>query len=118
MELTLMIAVGAILTLGIGRSIQNQIASAIDIRNYMVAMNLGKQQMAIMNNAAYPALGTTTPASDASYPNFTFSQVVTSVAISGGNNIRQIQMDVLIGSDVIIRLYTYRTNTGVFGDGL
>ena len=117
MELTLMIAVGAILLVGVGRAIQNQMVNAIDMRNFMVSLNLVKRQMAVMNNAAYPAVGTTSPATDALFPNFTFTRVVTAVAANGANNIRRIQMDVSIGGDLIVRVYTYRTNTATFGNG-
>ena len=117
MEMTMMIAVGAILLISMGRAAQSQIKNAIDNRNYMIALNLAKQQMAIMNLAAYPAVGTTAPASDAAFPDFVFSQVVTSVATSGGNSIRQIEMDVSANGKQLIALYAYRSNIVTFGNG-
>ena len=116
-ELVIMIAVSSALFVGMGRAVQSQIDTATDNRDYLIALHLAKRQMAIMNEAAYPAVGTTTPASDADFPSFTFYQVVTSVATSGTNSIRQIQMDVLRGSTVLVRLYTYRSNIITFGNG-
>jgi prepilin-type N-terminal cleavage/methylation domain-containing protein len=118
LEMVMMIAVGAVLFTGISRASQTQIKSAIDNRNYLVALNLAKWRMAIMNNLAYPASATTTPTSDTSFPDFTFSQVVSAdVATSGVYSIRSIQLDVLNGAKVIVRLNTYRTNVATFGNG-
>jgi hypothetical protein len=117
LELTMMIALGSILIIGISRGAQAQIKNTVDMRNYMIALNLAKKQMAIMNNGAYPAVGTTAPAADAAFPNFTYSQVVSSVATSGVYSIRQIQLDVLNGTRVLVRLYTYRSDLITFGNG-
>ena len=107
-----MIAVAAVLITGVSRAAQNQIQQAVTNRNYLIALNLAKKQMAIMNNAAYiTVLSTTTPASDADFLNFTYSQTVSRVLTSGANTLNQIQLDVLLGSKVIVRVYTYRTNT-------
>ena len=116
-ELVIMIAVASALLVGMGRAVQSQIKMATDNRDYLIALDLAKQQMAVMNEGAYPAVGTTTPAPDAAFPGFTFSQVVTSVAVSGSKSIRQIQMDVLKGSTVLVRLYTYRSDLITFGNG-
>ena len=116
-ELVIMIAVSSALFVGMGRAVQSQLKTATDNRDYLIALHLAKQQMARMNEAAYPAVGTTAPASDAAFPNFTFSQVVSAVVTSGTSSIRQIQMDVLKGSAVLVRLYTYRSNIITFGNG-
>lgn len=118
MELIMMIAVGAVLFIGTSRAVHTQIKKAIELRNYMIALNLARQKMAVMNNAACPAVGTTTPAADGSFSGFTFSQVVTSIGTSGTSDIcNQVRMDVLKGTDVIVRLYTYCSNLVSFGDG-
>ena len=117
MEMTIMIAVAAVLITGISRAAQTFIKAEVDNRNYLIALNLAKQQMAIMNLAAYPGAGTTTPASDGAFPNFAFTQVVSNVATSGANTVNQIRMDVSVNGNVVVRLYTYRTNTVSFGNG-
>ena len=118
-EFIVMIAVASALTVGLGRAVQSQIGTALDNRDYMVALNLAKQQMAIMNaSTTVPALATTAPSDvGVSFSGFTFSQVVTSVATNGSDYIRQIQLDVLKGSKVLVRVYTYRTNIVTFGNG-
>ena len=118
-ELVIMTAVASALFVGMGRAVQGQIKIATDNRDYMIALNLAKQQMALMNLAAYPAVATTTPASDAAFPGFTFSQAVTSVAtdVGSGRSLRQIQFDVLRQGIVLVRLITYRTDVVTFGNG-
>lgn len=118
-ELVIMIAVSSALFVGMGRAVQSQIKMAGDNRDYLIALNLAKQQMAIMNlNTTLPAVGTTTPTDvGVAFSGFTFSQVVTSIAVSGSNNLRRIQLDVLKGSTVLVRLYTYRTDLVTFGNG-
>ena len=117
-ELVIMIAVSSALFVGMGRAVQSQIKMAGDNRDYLIALNLAKQQMAIMNLASLPAVGTTTPSDvGVAFSGFTFTQVVTSIAVSGSFNLRQIQMDVLKGGTVLVRLYTYRTDLVTFGDG-
>ena len=110
-ELTMMIAISAILLTGISRAVQTNLESAIEVRNSLIGLNLAKMQMAMMNNANYPAVSTTNPASDTSFSDFTFSQPVTTVTSSGTSSLEQIQLDTSLGGRVLVRLYTYRTNT-------
>jgi prepilin-type N-terminal cleavage/methylation domain-containing protein len=117
MEMVILIAVGSVLLVGLSRAIQSQIQAAVEQRNQLVALNLARHQMAVMMNSAYPGTGTTTPSSDGAFPDFAFSQVVTNVVTSGADTVNQIQMDVSANGRVLVRLYTYRTNTASFGDG-
>ena len=111
-ELTMMIAIGSVLFVGLSRGVHGLIKTAITNRDYLIALNLVKEKMAIMNNNAYiTVLSTTTPAADADFSGFTFSQTVSNVLTSGANTLNQIQMDVLAGGNVLVRVYTYRTNT-------
>ena len=117
LEMTLMIGVGTVLVLGMSTAVQSQLKGAVDMRNYLIALELAKQQMAVMNNASHPGTGTTNPSSDAAFPDFGFTQVVTSVATSGSDNIREVRLDTTMNGIVLVRLYTYRTSTASFGDG-
>ncbi len=121
MELTIMIAIGAVLFTGLSRAVQTLMETAIENRNYMIALNLAKWQMAISNNAAYPAVAAeAAQTADTAFPNFIPTKQVVSVATSGGNSIRIITIRVRLGSStgpVLVRLDTYRSNIITFGNG-
>lgn len=121
-EMVMMIAISSVLFIGLSRAVHAQLKSAILHRNYLIGLNLTKMQMGTMNNAAYPAIATTAPASDALFPNFVYSQTVSNVLTSGANTLNQILLDVTVGGSVIVRVYTYRTNTVTgtqgFGNGI
>ena len=117
-EMTLMIAVGAVLITGISRAAQTQIERSVDLRNYAIACHLADRQMAIMYNSAYPEDGTTTPDSDDDFPDFTLSQAVSTLATSDADTIKSITVTVSIGSHQLVQLITYRSNIITFGDGI
>ena len=121
-EMVMMIAVGGILAMGITRAAQSQIRSAMTNKEFQVALNLAKRQMAIMNNGALPAVvAETSLGADATFADMFITQQVVSVAVSGSNNIRQIIVRVRKGSasgTVLITLYTYRTDLVTFGNGV
>ena len=116
-ELVMMIAIGAYLFVGMSRGYATLVQRAIDNRNYSVALELGKIQMAIINNATYASLASGSPASDASFPNFTFTQTVSTVVTSAPYTIKKIQLDVKIGANTIVSLNTYRSDVITFGNG-
>ncbi len=120
-EFVMMIVVGSFLVSGIVLFTKQQVISATEMRDFLIASNLSRLKIAQMNNAAYPAVGTTTPSAEASFPGFIFRQVVTSVAASGGSSVRQVQLDVdYTGgsfSNPLVRLITYRQSDTTFGNG-
>ena len=117
----MMIAVGGILAMGITRAAQGQIREAMDNREMLVALNLAKRQMAIDNNVALPAVAAETSlGADGTFPQMFVTREVTSVAISGSNNLRQIIIRVRKGSaagPILIAMYTRRTDLLTFGNG-
>ena len=121
-EMIIMIGVASVLMIGMGRAVRSQVESVTRMRNFYVAMNLAKKYMAVMNNAAFPGLGTTDPESagdKTSFPGFTMSQVVSNVATSGADFNYRIEITVTSANDSrqLVDLNTYRTNTASFGDG-
>ncbi len=122
-ELIMMIAIAAALFTGLTRVIQNQIRNVTLNRNYLIALNLAKIEMAKLNIGVFPAVdgAETALSADAAYPNFIPTRHVTLVANSGSNNLHLITVRVRLLSvtgAVLIRLDTYRTNMVTFGDGV
>ena len=121
MEMTIMIAIGAVLFTSLSRSVMTLSELITDNRNYTIALSLAKRQMAIMNNAAYPAVAAeAAQTAHTDFPSFIPTQTVTSVATSGTNSIRQITIRIRLNSvtgPVLIRLDTYRSNIITFGNG-
>ena len=122
MELTLMIAVGAVLFISIGRAAMTLSELIIDNRDYLVALNIAKWQMTQTLNAAYPAAGAeAAQTADAAFPNFIPTREVSAnIATSGTYTIRQITIRVRRGTSagpVLIRLDTYRSDLITFGNG-
>ena len=121
LELTITIAVGSVLLISITRAAHTQLKNAIVARNYVIALNLAKMQMAMMNNAAYPAVAAEAAlTADVTFPNFIPTQEVVSVAVSGGDSIREVRIRIREGSvtgSVLVLLYTYRSNIITFGNG-
>ena len=124
MEMTLMIAVGSVLLIGITRAARAQLKNAIDQRTYLAAMNLAKQKIAIENNSAYPtANGTTTLAADADFGDFTIQRTYTLVVgtydpPAANNSVVEVRYDISsTPGGTFARFYTYRTDTAAFGNG-
>lgn len=121
-ELTMMIAVAAVFFIGLSRGYMTLVKCTADSRDYLIAYNLARRQMAIMNNSAYPAVvAETALAADPDFPNFIPTQTVTSVATSGSNSIRLITVRIRrnsLSGAVLVRLDTYRTDLVTFGNGL
>jgi hypothetical protein len=122
MELTITIALAAVLFTGSSGAIQALVGSAVQNRNYLIALGLAKRQMAVMNNSAYPAVAAEAAlAADAAFPDFIPTQEVVSVATNGSESLREIRVRVRQGSDsgpVLVALHTYRTSVASFGDGV
>ena len=121
-EMTIMIAIGAVLFTGMTRAAQTLMETAIENRDYMIALNIAKWEMAICNNAAFPASGggELAQTADTAFPDFIPTKEVTNVANSGANNLNLITVRVRRGSSsgpVLIRLDTYRSNIITFGNG-
>ena len=121
-ELTVMIAIGAILTVGMAVSAETQMKTVVDNRNFLIALNLAKRQMAIMNRSAYPAVvAETALTADSNFPNFIVTQEVVPVDNDGGSkSIREIRVRVRLDSisgAVLVILYTYRSDILSFGNG-
>ena len=91
--------------------------------NTLIALQLAKKQMAVMNLGTCPSVGVTNPSVDGgsgSFPGFTMTQTVTNCGAgctSGSDVLNQVQLDVIANGKVLIRLYTYRTNIVTFGNG-
>lgn len=121
-ELVMMTVIGGILLTLLSLATQTQMRTVIDNRDYLVALNLAKRQMALMNNATYPAVAAeAAQTADAAFPNFIPTQEVVSVATSGGNSLREIRIRIRKGSvsgPVLVALYTYRSNILTFGNGV
>ncbi len=120
-EIVMTTAIGGVILVGLSLAMQTQMRTAIDNRNYLIALNLGNRQMALMNNAAYPAVAAETAQSaDAAFPNFIPTQEVASISTSGVYSIRQITIRIRKGSAagaVLLRLDTYRSDLITFGTG-
>jgi hypothetical protein len=120
-ELVITIAIAAVIFTGMSGAVQAVIGSSTQNRNYGIALGLAKRQMAVMNNAAYPAVAAETALSaDAAFPDFIPTQEVVSVATDGSESLREIRVRVRHGSStgpVLVALYTYRTSIATFGDG-
>ena len=120
-EFIVIIAVGSFLVVGIVLFTRQQIINTVKMQDFLIASNLARLKMAVMNNTAYPSVGTTAPSTEASFPGFIFRQAVTDVAASGGSSLRQIQIDVDYSGgsfdNPIVRLITYRQSNTTFGDG-
>ena len=119
-ELVMMIGVGAVLFTSISKAVLAMNEMIIENRNYVVALNIAKRQMAVMNNSAYPAVAAEAAlAADANYPQFIPTQEVSAVA-GATDTIRLITVRVRLQSvsgPVLIRLDTYRSNVITFGNG-
>ena len=120
-ESVMMIAIGSFLVSGIVLFTRQQTLNAMTMRDFLMASNLARLKMAQMNNTAYPAVGTTAPAAEGSFPGFIFQQVVTGVATSGLSSVRQVEIrvDKSGGSftNPLVSLITYRQSDTTFGDG-
>ena len=120
-EMTLMIGVGSVLMFGLTFAAHAQLKAVVDNRNMLIALNLAKLQMALINNAAYPAVvSETAQTADTAFPDFIPTKEVVSVDTSGGNSIREIRIRVRYGSSsgpVLVVLYAYRSDIITFGNG-
>ena len=120
-EMALMIAIGAALFIGIGPAAQNLAERAIENRNYLIALNLAKWQMAIMMNSSYPAVAAETEqTADPAFPDFVPTQEVVSADTNGAHSLREVRIRVRHGSSsgpVLVLLHTYRSDVITFGNG-
>ncbi len=125
MELIIMIAVAGALFTGLSRAVNNLIQKAAINREYLIALNIAKLEMAKINIGAFPGVDGAEVAltADPDFPSFIPTRFVTSVATSIGPPARainlitvQVRRNSLTGS-VLIRLDTYRTDLVSFGNG-
>ena len=120
-EMTLMIAIGAALFIGIGPAAQNLTGRAIENRNYLIALNLAKWQMAIMMNSSYPAVAAETEQTvDPAFPDFIPTQEIVDADTSDTHSLREVRIRVRRGSSsgpVLVLLHTYRSDIITFGNG-
>ncbi len=120
-ELIIMTAVGGVLLTGLGLSVQNQINASITNRNYLVALQLAKRQMAIVQNAAYPSpMGETAQTVDANFPDFFPTLQVVTADTNGPVTLLEIYVRVREGSSsgpLLVELFTYRSNLVTYGNG-
>ena len=120
-EMTLMIAIGAALFIGIGPMAQNLAQRAVENRDYLIALNLAKWQMAIMMNSSYPAVAAETEqTADPAYPDFIPTQEVVDADTSDTYSLREVRIRVRQGSSsgpVLVLLHTYRSDIITFGNG-
>ena len=121
-ELTITIAITSVLIYGITTSVRGFIRSVEHVRNTYVAMNLARLKMVEVRAGTYPGTGTTTLASEASFPGYAMQRVVTNVASSGGRSVRRVQINVANStagfSTPLVRLESYVTSVASFGDGV
>jgi len=120
--MVIVIGIGAVIMTGMTRATQSLMEFSVDNRNYLIALNLAKRHMAVMNNeATVPAVVVeTAQAADAAFPSFIPTREVVLVDADGVNYIRQITVRVRLNSvtgPVLIRLDTYRSNLITFGNG-
>ena len=120
-EMTLMIAIGAVLFISIGPAAQNLAERAIENRDYLIALNLAKWQMALLMNSGYPAVTSeTAQTADPAFPDFIPTQEVVDAATSGAHSLREVRVRVRRGSSsgpVLVLLHTYRSDILTFGNG-
>ena len=127
LEMVIVIGISALLLTGMTRAAHTLMKSSVDNRNYLIALNLAKQHMALMNNeVTVPAVvAETAQAADANFPSFIPTREVVSIAtnvdIAGTTDyIRQITVRIRLNSvtgPVLMRLDTYRSNIITFGNG-
>lgn len=117
-----MIAIAAALFVGTSRAYHTLLEATVDNRDYLIALNLGKREMAMINNEAYPAIvAETARTADSAFPDFIPTVTVSSVATSGSDSIRLITVRIRKGTStgpILIRLDTYRTSLAGYGNGL
>ena len=120
MEMTMMIAIGAVLLSGLSRAVQNEVYQTNELRYKLIATHLANRQMAIMWNTAYPSVGTSSSAQiDATdFPSFMYTQGVADVATNGGNSLRSIEIIVTLNGKEYARLESYWSNVVTFGNGV
>lgn len=121
-ELIITIAIGAVLLTSIGLAAQVHFSTLVQNRDFLVAYNLGRRQMAIMMNEPYPAVMTeTAQTADPDFPDFIPTQEVTTVDTSGSDSLRHICVRIRHGSSsgpILVEVHAYRSNILSFGDGV
>lgn len=121
-EITLIIAIAAILMTSAGIEAVTQYRATVGNRNFIIAYNLARDQMAQLNNLAYPAVtaeAVLTP--DGDFPDFIPTLEVAEIDTSGSYSLRQICFRMRLGSfagPVLVTLYTYRSDILTYGDGI
>lgn len=122
MEMILMIAVGSMLVTSLVTAAQAHYKATIENRNYLIAFNLARNQMAAMYNSGYPSVMSETAQSvDSDFPDFVPTQEVTQEDTAGGHTLNKICIRVRLGSStgpVLVSLYTFRSDIITYGDGV
>ena len=118
-ELILVIAVGAVLVLGIVLFTRQQTINGVQLRDFTIAYNLGRLKMAQMNLTAYASIpvGTFDYPNEPSFPGYKVRRITstvteTTIAGKGLVGVRQIDMRVDRSSGnfskPLVKLITYR----------
>ena len=123
-EIILLIAIGAVVTLGLGLFATEMTRQGIRSRDAVVAYNLARLKMAEadMANFSTLALGNTALAGEPSFPGYAARREVSEVASVEGP-ILLWRVDIVIDyaggtfAQPLARLVTYRHNLVRFGDG-
>ena len=125
-ELIMIIAIGSALVGGVVLFTHQLVRSGTQTRDYLIAMDLGEQKMAEMNNAAFVTLPPgTTNFLEASFPGFGIRRVITDETSSavGGFTITLRRIEMLVDyaggtfANPLVRLITFRHSHTSFGNG-
>ena len=124
-ELIVMIAVGSFLVSGLVLFTNQQMKNGVQMRDFLVALDLARLKIAESNNTAYASLpvGTTSLADDPSFSGFDLQRVISLVNTGAPNpvTIRQIDISVDYAGGTflnpLVKLTTYRQSNTTFGDG-
>lgn len=124
-ELILVVAVGSILVVGLVLFARSEIENTVRVRDFLIAMNLARLEMAVTENQPSSSLaaGTYDYPSEANFPGFKIRRIITlltqtTMPDSTVNTLWQVDMiaDYATGnfSAPLFKLITYRQNHATF----
>jgi len=123
-EMVMIIAVGSIVVGGMVLFSAQHARQSVQMRDQVVSIYLAQRYMAESNNVAFAALppATTNFAADAAFGGFRARRIVTALATSGTNVLRQVEIQVARTADAafaapVARLWTYRQSNVTYGTG-
>ena len=123
----MIIVAAAVLVIGVVKFTHQQIKNSTKMRDYLIALNLARLQMARTNNIDYATLtastNTTLP-QEANFLGFDVRRAVGAETTGAPNGVKIKEVDIIVdyvGGDFttspLIKLVTYRENNVTFGDG-